>query len=147
MPDHPPLDPRTAASLLEQAREARAHAYAPYSHFPVGAALLAEDGRVFTGVNVENAAYGVGNCAERVAVGKAVSEGVRRFAAIAVVGPEDQAPCAPCGACRQVMHEFAPDMPVVMPGDGPEGVQVVSMRDLLPGAFDQARLSASREAT
>ena len=147
MPDHPSLDPRTAASLLRQAREARVHAYAPYSHFPVGAALLAEDGRVFTGVNVENAAYGVGNCAERVAVGKAVSEGARRFSAIAVVGPEDQAPCAPCGACRQVMYEFAPDLPVVMPGDGADGVQVVTMRELLPGAFDQARLSASREAT
>ncbi|HEX6749054.1 MAG TPA: cytidine deaminase [Longimicrobium sp.] len=134
----PALDAAAARDLLDRAREARGNAYAPYSKFPVGAALLAADGRVFTGVNVENASYGLCNCAERVAVGKAVSEGVRDFAAIAVIGPEDTVECSPCGACRQVLFEFTPDMVLVMP-DG-AGVRMYSVRELLPGAFDAARL-------
>ncbi|MET0400170.1 MAG: cytidine deaminase [Longimicrobiaceae bacterium] len=139
-------DPRgipaeTARMLLRRAREARAHAYVPYSHFPVGAALLAASGEVFTGCNVENASFGLTNCAERVAIGKAVSEGVRGFRAVAVVGPQDDAPCAPCGACRQVLHEFGPEMVVVMPrGDG---YSLTSMGELLPGAFDESRLAGS----
>ena len=145
MPDQPPFDDQAAAALLARAREARAHAYAPYSNFHVGAALLADDGRVFTGVNVENASYGLANCAERVAIGKAVSEGARRFVAIAVTGPDDCAPCAPCGACRQVIHEFGARMPVVMPAEGGDGVQVVSIGELLPGAFGPETLAAARE--
>ncbi|HEX8392840.1 MAG TPA: cytidine deaminase [Longimicrobium sp.] len=139
------IDAATALALLRHAREARAHAYAPYSHFPVGAALLAEDGRVFTGCNVENAAYTVGNCAERVAIGKAVSEGARRFLAIAVTGPEDNVACTPCGACRQVISEFGPELPVVMT-DGADGYKIIGMRELLPGAFGPASLAAAREA-
>ena len=139
----PHVDPAVARDLLDRARQARAHAYAPYSRFPVGAALLARDGRIFTGCNVENASYGLVNCAERVAVGKAVSEGAREFDAVAVVGPEDQTPCAPCGACRQVLVEFAPDLPVIMPGGG-DGFTVTTMGELLPGAFGPARLTASR---
>lgn len=142
---HPTLDAAAARRLLDQARQARENAYAPYSRFPVGAALLAEDGRVFTGCNVENASYGLANCAERVAIGKAVSEGARTFSAIAVIGPEDSTACAPCGACRQVLVEFAPDMPVVMPGDGDEGVQITTMAELLPGAFTPARLAESQQ--
>jgi cytidine deaminase len=138
----PALDPETARSLLAHAREARRNAYVPYSEFPVGAALLARDGRVFTGVNVENASYGLGNCAERVAIGKAVSEGAREFAAIAVVGPQDDLACSPCGACRQVMHEFAPEMVLVTP-DG-AGWSTVRVADLLPGAFVPARLGHGR---
>jgi len=134
----PALDPAAARDLLDRARAARRNAYAPYSNFPVGAALLARDGRVFTGVNVENASYGLCNCAERVAVGKAVSEGVRDFAAIAVIGPEDDVECSPCGACRQVLFEFGPDMVLVMPNGG--GVRQYLVRELLPGAFDAARL-------
>lgn len=134
----PALDPATARDLLDRAREARRNAYAPYSNFPVGAALLAADGRVFTGVNVENASYGLGNCAERVAMGKAVSEGAREFTAVAVIGPEDDVECSPCGACRQVLFEFGPDMVLVMP-DG-DGVRTYAIRELLPGAFDAARL-------
>jgi cytidine deaminase len=138
---HPHLPPEAAEMLLRRAREARAHAYVPYSHFTVGAALLAENGDVFTGCNVENASYGLTNCAERVAVGKAVSEGVRRFRAVAVVGPQDDAPCAPCGSCRQVLYEFGPDIVVVTPqGDG---YTAASMRELLPGAFDETRLGAA----
>lgn len=139
------MDPQTALALLRHAREARTHAYAPYSHFPVGAALLAEDGRVFTGCNVENAAYTVGNCAERVAIGKAVSEGARRFLAIAVAGPDDSVACTPCGACRQVISEFGPELAVVMP-DGPDRYKLSNMRELLPGAFGPASLAAAREA-
>ncbi|HKP76556.1 MAG TPA: cytidine deaminase [Longimicrobiaceae bacterium] len=135
----PALDPGTARTLLERAREARRHAYAPYSHFPVGVALLAQDGRVFTGVNVENASYGLGMCAERVAIGRAVAEGAREYAAIAVVGPEDDQPCSPCGACRQVMHEFAPDMVLVTP-DG-SGWRAWRVDDLLPGAFGVERIA------
>jgi cytidine deaminase len=134
----PVLDPHAARSLLDRAREARSNAYAPYSKFPVGAALLARDGRVFTGVNVENASYGLCNCAERVAVGKAVSEGVRDFAAVAVVGPQDDVECSPCGACRQVLFEFSPDMVLVL-ADG-DGVRQYTVREILPGAFDAARL-------
>ncbi|HET7321705.1 MAG TPA: cytidine deaminase, partial [Longimicrobiaceae bacterium] len=98
------------ADLLERARQARTNAYVPYSHFPVGAALLAADGRVFTGVNVENASYGLSTCAERTAVAKAVSEGARDFVAIAVTGPEDDVACPPCGSCRQILHEAGPDL-------------------------------------
>jgi len=137
------LSADTAEMLLRRAREARANAYAPYSRFPVGAALLAESGEVFTGCNVENASYGLSNCAERVAIGKAVSEGVRSFRAVAVVGPQDDLYCAPCGACRQVLYEFGPDMLVVTPpadpADGP--YRVAPMRDFLPGAFDERRLT------
>jgi cytidine deaminase len=140
------LDPDTARELLERARQVRANAYAPYSHFQVGAALLAADGRVFTGCNVESASYGLTNCAERVAIGKAVSEGAREFAAIAVIGPEDAQPCAPCGACRQVLYEFGPEMPVIFPSSGPSGYQVQRIDELLPGAFGPARLAESRQA-
>ena len=133
------IDPELARSLLDLAREARRNAYAPYSEFPVGAALLASDGRIFTGVNVENVSYGLANCAERVAIFRAVTEGAREFDAIAVVGPEDDVSCSPCGACRQVMHEFAPDMILVTP-DG-DGFHADRVRDLLPGAFVPARLA------
>ena len=105
MPDSDPL--------VEAARAARAHAHAPYSRFAVGAAIEAEDGRVFTGVNIENATYGLTVCAERVAIFKAMSEGVRRFRRVAIVAGAD-APTPPCGACRQVLWEFAGDIDVVL---------------------------------
>lgn len=140
------LDPQAARGLLDRAREARANAYAPYSNFPVGAALLAADGRVFTGCNVESASYGLTNCAERVAIGKAVSEGAREFTAIAVIGPEDVQPCAPCGACRQVLYEFGPELTVIFPSADESGFQVTSVPELLPGAFGPARLAESQRA-
>jgi cytidine deaminase len=132
------LDPDTARNLLEQARHARANAYAPYSRFPVGAALLARDGRVFTGVNVENASYGLGNCAERTAIFKAVSEGVRDFVAVAVTGPQDDVECSPCGACRQVLVEFGRELIVIVPHG--QNVKQYTMDELLPGAFVPSRL-------
>ncbi len=99
-----------AVLLMKKAQEVRENAYTPYSHFSVGAGLLGIDGVVYTGCNVENAAYSPGNCAERTAVFKAVSEGCRRFEAIAVVGAKETevqgAICSPCGVCRQVLREF-----------------------------------------
>ena len=101
------------AALCGAAVRAAALAYAPYSKYRVGAALLAADGRVFTGCNVENASFGLTNCAERTALFKAVSEGAREFRAIAIAGGAD-APAYPCGACRQALSEFCPpEMPVV----------------------------------
>ncbi len=123
--------------LMERAIEARKHAYAPYSGFRVGAALLTSDGRVYTGCNIENAAYSPTNCAERTAFFKAVSEGVRDFAAIAVAGGAGETPdavCAPCGVCRQVMAEFcAPDFQVIL--GNAEQVTVYTLNDLLPCSF------------
>jgi cytidine deaminase len=140
MPDRT-IPPDQAAMLLQRAREARRNAYVPYSQFTVGAALLTSSGEVITGCNVENASYGLANCAERTAIFKAVSEGIRGFSAMAVVGLEDDAPCAPCGACRQVMYEFAPDLVVITPGaDG--APQLRTMRQLLPDAFDPSALPA-----
>lgn len=120
--------------LLEQAIAARGNAYVPYSEFPVGAALLTADGKVYLGCNIENAGYSMTNCAERTAMFKAVSEGDRKFVALAV-SADTAGPVSPCGACRQVLAEFcAPDMPVYLTnlkGD----VQDTTISELLPGAF------------
>lgn len=126
--------------LFSQALAARARAYTPYSHFAVGAALLCADGTVYTGCNIENAAFTPTVCAERVAFFKAVSDGHRDFAAIAVAGaPEGTAPdslCAPCGVCRQVMAEFCRvESFRVLLGTTPEDMCVYTLADLLPLAF------------
>lgn len=131
-----PLD---EAALVARARAAQASAYAPYSGFKVGAALLAADGRVFTGANVENAAFSPTICAERVALPVAVVAGVRAFAALAVVGDGD-GPCTPCGVCRQTLYEFAPDLVVLAAGASGEVARFVLSRDLLPHGFGPARL-------
>ena len=123
-------------ALVAQAREARARAYAPYSHYHVGAALLTADGRVFTGCNVENAVYPLGLCAERVAIFKAVSEGSREFRAIAVVTRNGG---SPCGSCRQVMHEFAPEMIVFIADEAGE-IRRTTVAELLPDSFGAADL-------
>ncbi|HEC63235.1 MAG TPA: cytidine deaminase [Candidatus Acetothermia bacterium] len=124
--------------LIEKAVEARKRAYAPYSGFPVGAALLAKDGRVFTGCNVENASYGLTMCAERVALFKAVSEGVREFEAIAIACGEE--PCPPCGACRQVLFEFAQDLLLIMTDGEGKRVERVPLKEFLPRAFGPENL-------
>jgi cytidine deaminase, homotetrameric len=122
-----------AAALLDRATAAMEHAYAPYSGFRVGAALLGSDGSVTDGCNVENAAYPSGMCAERVAVGAAVASGVRQFAAIVIVTEAD-VPTPPCGMCRQVLVEFAPQLEVISVTRG--GAQARwSMSELLPAAF------------
>ena len=119
-------------SLIELANGAREHAYAPYSNYLVGAALQTKSGRVFTGVNVENAAYPTGICAERVAIFKAVSEGEREFAAIAVVTNNGG---SPCGACRQVLSEFGLQTIVVIADGAGKLVRETTVGALLPDAF------------
>lgn len=129
-------------TLMEAAARAREFSYSPYSHYCVGAAILAEDGRIFTGCNVENAGYSATNCAERTAVFKAVSEGVVRFSAIAVVGGRrgEVSPfCAPCGVCRQVLAEFCSDELAVVLGT-PEHLSVHTLGELLPFSFTSAEL-------
>jgi len=121
------------ARLIELAVEARKRAYCPYSNFPVGAALLAKDGRIFTGCNVENASLGLTVCAERVALLKAVSEGAREFVAIAIACGEG--PCPPCGACRQVLYEFAPELLLIMTDGEGKAVRRGTLSALLPLAF------------
>ena len=120
-------------ALLEQARAASTRAYAPYSRFAVGAAVLADDGRVFTAANVENASYGLTSCAERNAVFAAVFAGVRKIVAVAIHTPTGE-PVSPCGACRQVIHEFGATALVVSCCDG-AGRQRWTIDQLLPGAF------------
>lgn len=128
------------AELMKAALAARAAAYAPYSHFTVGAALLGDDGCIYTGCNIENAAYSPSNCAERTAFFKAVSEGRRDFRAIAVAGaPESVTPesgVTPCGVCRQVMAEFCdPDKFDVIIGRSELDFRVYKLGELLPNAF------------
>jgi len=118
--------------LIQSANEIRQWAYAPYSHYPVGAALLAASGRVYTGVNIENAAYPSGTCAERVAVFKAVSEGERQFSAIAVVTNNGG---SPCGTCRQVLAEFGLDTVVIIADQEGKIIQETTVANLLPGSF------------
>jgi len=122
--------------LIRQAIEARRLAYVPYSSFPVGAALLTQTGKIFTGCNIENASYGLTVCAERVAILKAVSEGETEFSALAVV---TNIGGSPCGACRQVMAEFAPDMPVLI-ADLSGQYAAHSVAGLLPLAFGPEHL-------
>ncbi len=129
--------------LLLAAVAARELSYSPYSNYCVGAALLAKDGRIFTGCNIENAGYTPTNCAERTAIFKAVSEGVRDFSAIAVVGGKRGEPlaedCAPCGVCRQVLAEFCPaDFPVIL--GTPEHIRPTTLGELLPLAFTAKNL-------
>jgi cytidine deaminase len=120
--------------LIQEANKAREFAYVPYSNFKVGAALVAKDGQVFHGCNIENAAYSMTNCAERTALFKAYSEGVTQFDSLVVVA-DTEGPVSPCGACRQVISELCdPEMEVVLTnlkGD----IQKIQVKDLLPGAF------------
>jgi cytidine deaminase len=123
------------SELLAAAILARERAYAPYSQFRVGAALLAADGRVFTGANAENASYGLSMCAERVAIYHALSAGVQHFDAVAVAGP-DGVRTMPCGACRQVLHEFGAAMQVIFADDG--RLRLMPLTSLLPEAFGRS---------
>lgn len=134
--DYQDLSPDDQA-LLAAAWQAQGAAYAPYSRFPVGAALLSADGRIFIGCNVENASYGLTCCAERTALFSAVAVGVRRFVAVAVVaGMPGGRPTAPCGACRQVLSEFSPPFRVLLAPPGGRGpVVLTSVDELLPAAF------------
>lgn len=124
--------------LCQTALDMRQHAYNPYSHFAVGAALECDDGTVFTGCNVENAAYGPTICAERVAVVKAVSEGHRHFRRIAIASSGDDI-CVPCGVCRQVLREFASDLEVVCLNHQGKS-KTFTLKELLPYSFDASQL-------
>ena len=129
------MDKRTQTRLVKAALEARAKAVAPYSRFKVGAALLTDAGKIVTGVNIESASYGLTCCAERVALFKALSEGHRKFSAIAVVARIPEGP-APCGACRQLLAEYAPKA-IVWVADSRKSAspRQFSVRALLPSAF------------
>jgi cytidine deaminase len=124
-------------ALVLQARAAQRQAYAPYSNFQVGAALEALDGTIYIGCNVENASYGLTNCAERVAIGAAVSAGRRRFRKIVIVSDSDP-PAAPCGACRQVLLEFGAGL--LVEAIGPKQTQSWVLQDLIPASFSAEQL-------
>ncbi|WP_407370621.1 cytidine deaminase [Carnobacterium sp.] len=120
--------------LIQKATDMLDKAYVPYSKFPVGAALLTKEGEVFSGCNIENASFGLTNCAERTAIFKAVSEGKMEFDYLVVTGDTD-APISPCGACRQVLAEFCgPDMPVLLTNNK-GNKHITTVGELLPGAF------------
>ena len=130
-----------AEQLISLAKEAMLHAYAPYSGFRVGAALLCKDGTVYQGCNIENAAYGPTNCAERTAIFKAVYDGHREFTAIAVCGGQDgrlTASCPPCGVCRQVMREFCGDDFTVYLAGADDTYETLTLAQLLPHSFPAA---------
>ena len=126
--------------LADLAYEMLKRSYVPYSKFPVGAALLCADGTVFTGCNVENAAYGPSNCAERTAVFKAVSEGYRAFRRIAIAADTEDF-CAPCGSCRQMLYEFAPELEVLVGKADRSFIKLRLDKDLLPHGFGPASLN------
>ena len=129
-------------SLMQAAQKARNNSYSPYSHFRVGAALLSKSGKVYTGCNIENAAYSATNCAERTAIFKAVSEGERDFVAIAIIGGIEGGTadfCAPCGVCRQVISEFCPkDFEIVLGNE--QKFEVYTLDQLLPLSFSDKDL-------
>lgn len=131
-----------AKELMKIARKARQNAYAPYSHFAVGAALLAESGKVYTGCNIENASYGLTCCAERNAIFAAVGAGERRFKMLAVAADSPE-PVAPCGACRQVIAEFG--IPLVVIGNLKEATKTMTAEELLPYGFGQESMNNKGE--
>ena len=140
------MDNKVIRNLIERAAAQRARSYAPYSHYRVGAALLAGDGTVFTGCNIENAAYAPSLCAERTAFAKAVSEGIRDFDAICIVGgkEEEMFPsgyAVPCGVCRQVMMEFCdPETFRIIVAADPEHYEIFLLKDLIPRGFGPGNL-------
>lgn len=134
----------TDKELIEKAKEAAKNAYVPYSGYTVGAALLTKDGKVYLGCNIENAAYGPTNCAERTAFFKAVSEGEREFSKIAVVGGKNlhfKDYFAPCGVCRQVMREFCDDSFVILLGKNSDEYKSFALSELLPLSFSKSNIS------
>ncbi len=126
------LDEKNFRELYERALDAAGRSYSPYSHFPVGAALLVEDGSIVTGTNVENRSFGLTNCAERSAVFTAVSAGHRSFVALVIVTPSSDYPVGPCGACRQVLTEFAPAQTPVWFGPSWENMVRTTLGELYP---------------
>lgn len=138
------MEQKQMVTLIEEALKAREYSYSPYSDYMVGAAVLTAEGEIYTGCNIENAAYGPTNCAERTAVFKAVSEGKRQFTAIAVVGGKRGSSgdyAAPCGVCRQVLMEFCnPEQMQVIVAKSTEEYKVFTLAQLLPEGFGAANL-------
>ncbi len=128
-------------NLIQAAKAGRECAYVPYSNFKVGAAVLTKDGKIYTGCNVENASYGLSNCAERTAIFKAVSEGYKELTAIAIMA-DTARPVAPCGACRQVMSEFG--ISKVIMTNLQEEEYIVTLEELLPYSFEKKHLSGEK---
>jgi len=136
------MDKSQIKNLIEAAIKTRENAYAPYSNFKVGAALLTADGTIFGGCNVENAAFTPTNCAERTAIFAAIAQGQKDFTAIAIVGGADKLDnnCYPCGVCRQVLTEFCPpDFPIIT-AQSPENYQLQTLSNLLPNSFGSENL-------
>ena len=133
----------TLDELKRRAREASQYAYAPYSGFPVGAAILASNGEMYAGANVENASFGLTICAERNAIFQAVAQGMRRIEVVVVYTPTPAA-AAPCGACRQVIHEFGSDALIVCCTDDATAERRYTLAELLPGAFGPDHLAGRR---
>jgi len=132
------ISQKVQTQLIQMADGARQFSYSPYSKFRVGAAALLSDGTIETGINIENASYGLSICAERVAFSTAIAKGKREFVAVAVVASSEEL-TSPCGACRQFMAEFNGDLTVIMANDKGSS-EVVSLRELLPYQFDKTRL-------
>lgn len=138
------LDPMKSKKKIEElirfASEARKFSQAKYSDFSVGAALLTRDGEIITGCNIESSSLGLTICAERVALTKALSEGKSRFTHIAVVGPTDDY-CPPCGACRQLLYDYAPDIKIIL--SKKNDTKIIPLKELLPFAFEETKLRKS----
>ena len=135
---HPPIDDKLMAEMIALAKKASERAYSPYSKFRVGAAVLADSGKIYTGCNVENASYGLTICAERNAIFHARCDGMKRTLAVVVYTPTDR-PSAPCGACRQVINEFGEDARIICVCDGRAKIDL-KLSDLLPNAFGPRNL-------
>jgi cytidine deaminase len=133
------LEPGSNEELILLTLQARDHAYAPYSGFKVGALLESRDGRTFTGCNIENSSYGLSICAERVALGKAVSEGARSFTRLAVIA-DSRSPIPPCGACRQMILELCGEDLLVIMANLQGQIVTRTIKELLPAPFDQSYL-------
>ena len=129
------IDKKTKNKLLKAAKEVKENAYVPYSNFPLAAALLTKEGKIFTGVNIENAAYGVTMCAERTAIFKAVSEGYTEFEALLLLSNTEK-PITPCGSCRQVISEFSNDIDIIMT-TYENGELIKKNKELLPSSFNK----------
>ena len=126
--------------LIEAATEVRKFSQAKYSDFAVGAAVLTQDGEIISGCNVESSSFGLTICAERVALTKALSEGKLNFTHIAIIGPGDDY-CPPCGACRQLLYDYAPDIQVILVKENQ--IKMITLKELLPLAFEETRLRKS----
>ncbi|MGM0409491.1 MAG: cytidine deaminase [Bacillota bacterium] len=129
------MEKKTKNKMLKMAKEVKKNAYVPYSNFPLAAVLLTKEGEFFTGVNIENASFGLTNCAERTAIFKAVSEGYKNFEALLLYGGKNKT-ITPCGACRQVINEYGDDIEVIMVNENGDEVSMLSS-ELLPGAFQK----------